>query len=454
MLRRTKACLSFLLALLTVLPLFAACGGDVSLGGEETAPGETTDAVETAPPVRDYLEEYPLVGGIPTMYIDLDNDFPLSDITKDEYVSATCTLVGESAEDDILSATLEIRGRGNYSWDLDKKPYAIKFTEKQRVLGMGSARRWVLIANYSDKTFMRNYLTLNLAEDMGMDYVSDCEYVNLVVNGEYNGLYLLTEKIEIHADRVDIDIEAGDVLMEIDLPERHNYECDYCIDVFGTAFPRPGEVRIQEPKPEDYDEAFMAEVYETAKNVVKRVVPAINRGFSTVEEVIDVDSFVDWYILNEFVKNHDSALWTSCFCYIEDGKLHMGPAWDYDTCMGNQAIASCLKPEGFYISEEKRAFWFYRLMQNAEFKSRVEARWRELRDTTIFEDMIASVNETFSYIGPSVKLDNERWPEGPYRNDLRGKLSTTSCVAEVLYVKDWLQKRLAWLDKNWYPEKG
>lgn len=405
-----------------------------------------TDDIGTS---ADSLSEYPMLGSLPTLYIDLAGDLPISDLTKDEYVGGTATLSAENAEDVIETVSLEMKGRGNYSWyDMEKKQYAIKFAEKQRVLGMGSARKWVLISNYSDKSFQRNYLTLNLAKDIGMPYTTACRYVNLVVNGEYHGLYLLTEKIEIHADRADLDIAAGDMLLEIDPPGRHDNECDYCIDL--AEVPVATHVRLCEPQAEDYDETFMANAHETAETALNAVVPAIERGLDAFSEIADVQSFVDWFIVNEFVRNGDSGFRTSCYCYLEDGILHMGPAWDYDTCMGNQNSSAYFAPEGFYISEQKQAYWYYLLMRNKDFVSLVKERWTSLRDDGIFDDFLASIDETEVYLAESIALDNERWPGGPERDDLRGKYSCDSAEEETDYIRNWVEKRIAWLDRQWY----
>ncbi len=434
---------SLFLLIALFLPILAGCGSDPLSAPDDTADPVLSENVLNA-------EEYPLLGGIPTLYIDLAGSYPLGNLTKEEYVGGTATLVGTDAADNLISVSVEMKGRGNYSWyDMEKKQYAIKFEEKQRVLGMGSARRWVLISNYSDKSFLRNYMTLNLAKDMGMPYTTASRYVNLVVNGEYNGLYLLTEKIEVHADRVDIDTANGDVLMEIDLPGRHNNECDYCIDIEAT-LPVPMHIRICEPEVDDYGEDVMTAAHELAKKLTTGMIPGLNRGLDTLSEIIDVESFVDWYILNEFVRNGDSAFWTSCYCYIEDGILHMGPVWDYDTCMGNQANSAYFAPEGFYIGEQQRAYWYYRLTRNKDFNALVKERWTELRDAGVFDDFIGMIDETTAYIAESIKLDNERWPGGPLRDDLRGNKSCYSAEEEKEYIRSWVNTRIKWLDKQWY----
>ena len=432
-----------LLLLLMLLPALICCGNNDAITPDGGAnPILSGNEINT--------DEYALLGGIPTLYIDLAGSRSIEELTKEEYVGGSATLVGVDAADNIVSAPVEMKGRGNYSWyDMEKKQYAIKFEDKQRVLGMGSAKKWVLISNYSDKSFLRNFLTLNLAKDIGMPYTTACRYVNLVVNGEYNGLYLLTEKIEVHADRVDIDTANGDVLMEIDLPGRHNNECDYCIDIDAT-LPVPMHIRICEPELEDYGEEMMTAAHELATKLTTALIPGLNRGLTKLSSFIDVESFVDWYIVNEFVRNGDSAFWTSCYCYIEDGILHMGPVWDYDTCMGNQASSAYMAPEGFYISEQERAYWYYRLMRNTEFKALVKERWTELRDAGIFDGLFTKIDETVAYIDESIALDNERWPGGPLRDDLRGDKSCYSAEEETQYIKNWLTRRIAWLDTQWY----
>lgn len=431
---------------LTLTLIFAGVISACSSGDGTNEVSSESISSSTEKPQRDYLSRYPIIGDLPTMYVDLKNGYPVDEITKEEYVDASCTIVSDNADEDILSAELKLKGRGNYSWDLPKKPYTIKFSKKQDVLGMGKAKKWVLIANYSDKTFLRNYLTLNLAKEMGMPYTPECRYVNLVVNGEYRGLYLLTEKIETGSERVDIDVENGGVLMEIDPPYRHDFECDFCIDVKNNL-----HFTIHEPELKDYGSDFMNSVNAKAKKLLLNIDNSVKNGLSACAEYIDTDSFVDWYILNEFVKNHDSAFWTSCYCYIgADNKLYMGPVWDYDTCMGNQDIQTCMDPTGFYISRTAQASWYVLLARDKEFDSRVKARWTELKNNGTINRMIDSVDDAVALIHESELLDVERWPEALLRTDLRKSHSLYTFDEEIIYLKSFLKSRSGWLNSKWY----
>ena len=141
------------------------------------------------------------------VYIDCPTD-----ITKDAYVQAAVRIVdpnGRFAEIDDGEATVKVRGNSTSSGA--KKPYNIKLSSKKDVLGMGRAKKWCLLANLYDKTMLRNKLSYDFAAEIGMDYVSSCEFAELYLNGVYRGCYLLTEAVEIGETRVDL-LEDGNVL--------------------------------------------------------------------------------------------------------------------------------------------------------------------------------------------------------------------------------------------------
>lgn len=152
--------------------------------------------------------------------VTLENGVELSEInngSKEIKYACHITLVDESGNVEDYS-DCEMKGRGNYTWnnsEMVKKPYQIKFSSKVDVFGLGSAKKWVLLANYADGTLMKNKLVLDLADKIGMPYSSDSEWVDLYVNGEYAGNYLLCEKVEVGKNRVNLKSEYG-ILAELD----------------------------------------------------------------------------------------------------------------------------------------------------------------------------------------------------------------------------------------------
>ena len=437
------------MALAVVIALATGCASG-NAGGQVTEPA-TEPATETAapeetiqPPYREATpeesEKYPKATNLPTLYINLDGGINKNKITKEEYLPATYSLVVDDGVG-IFDQPLEIKGRGNYSWSFQQKPYTIRLGEKTDLLGMGEARKWVLVTTYSDKTLLRNYLTLNLAVDIGMRYAVEAKYVDVYINGKYNGLYVLTEKIQIHEERVDIN-ENIEGLFEIEVDWRHNYDCDWCIKLNSGV-----HITYKEADVEDIGEEKKKELLKEFRLMFTRADKAMKKGYKEYSQYIDVPSFVDWYIVNEFVKNFDSGFTTSCYVYIKNGLIHMGPPWDYDTCMGNQNVAECLYPQGYHV---RYAPWFNMLMDDPKFFKMVCERWTELRNAGVFDKFLSDIYDIpQNVIAQSEKMTHEAYKHKLKSTELRGNLSKYTFKEEVDYLRKWVEKRINWLDSEW-----
>ncbi len=384
-------------------------------------------------------EVYPDLSDVPAVYIEIDRD--LFAVNRENYVNATVTV----PDSGVIEADAAIKGRGNASWGLPQRPYNIKFNSKTDLFGMGAAKKWVLITLFYDKTLLRNYLTLNLAKTVSEGPEMDCRFVEVVINGEYNGLYLLTEKIEDDDERVDIKKKNGDVIFEIEQPYRHNNQCADCI------FLRSGaHLTFKDPEPEDLTGSEFASLYSKLQTLMTSADSAIRSGsYDEYSRYIDVDSFVSWYIVNEFVKNFDSQFVTSCYCYVKDGKLYMGPCWDYDTCYGNQDVATCLDPKGYHV---RNSPWFSYLMRDSEFFSLVCARWRQLVSEGVFDKMLSDIDIQTEYLSVASANQFDRWKDSLKNTDLRGKRSLFTYKEELDYLKNWITERVKWLNTKWIAE--
>lgn len=442
-------CAALALSLFAVLSLLAGCASG-GAGGSDTEP-VTEPATETAepedtikPPYRaatpEEVEKYPKATNLPTLYIDLDNGVNKNKITKEKYIPATYSLVVEDGVG-IYDQPLEIKGRGNYSWSFMQKPYNIKLAEKTDLLGMGEARTWVLVTTYSDKTLMRNYLTLNLAVDIGLQYSVEAKYVDVYINGKYNGLYVLTEKIQIHDNRVNIN-ENTEGLFEIEVAWRHGNNCEYCINLNSgvhITYKQADALDIGAEKKKELLKLFKLK-YITADKAMKK-------GYDEFSKYIDVPSFIDWYIVNEFVKNFDSGFTTSCYTYIKGGKIYMGPPWDYDTCMGNQDVATCLYPEGYHV---RTAPWFSMLMDDPTFFKMVCERWTELRNAGVFDKFLSDIYDIpQNMIAQSEQMTHSLYKQKLKSTELRGAKALFTFKKEVDYLHSWIEQRIQWLDSEW-----
>ena len=405
---------------------------------------EDFSAPKIRQPTPEEAEKYPQITNLPVLYITLNNDVPFSAITKENYIAGTYTLVyGE--EGGIYDEPIFIKGRGQYSWSNPKRPYTVKLGKPIEVLGMTDARKWVLLADYVDKTMLRTSLTFQLARDIskGGLFTPDYRYVDTYFNGEYNGLYYILDSVQVHENRVNINIEH-EALFEIEAIYRHDNHRN-CVDM------KNGGHHILYKKPDDND--IYREVKEA--NLIKfqeffdEFHEALDKGYDEFSKYMNVESFISWYIVNEFVKNFDSGFTASCYCYIKDGKLHMGPIWDYHTCYGNQDVATCLRPTGYHVAATSP--WFSKLMNDETFNRLVRERWTELNKAGIFDDFITQIPKVIDNISESIELNFEKWPSALRETGLRGRQrSFRTFEEEVEYLVNWTETRIEWLNNEWY----
>ncbi len=395
------------------------------------------------------------VADLPTLYIDLDGGMQAYEITKEVQSPATFTMVGQGIES-LENLPITIKGRGNSTWQLPKKPYQIKFQTKTDLLGMGASKKWILLANYWDKTHLRNAMMYRLANQMNQIFSVECEFVDVVLNGQYQGCYLLCEKIEFGGNRIDEDTAMGAVLMELEQQYRHaNEGCDPCIVTnSGT------HITLKEP---EVDTTFTQSDFDLTKELtlakLNQIESALTQGFDVYSKMIDVDSFVDWFIQNELAKNYDAAFVTSSYCYLDgNGILHMGPVWDVDVCFGNQDVIypnSTDNGLNYYNYRADKGAWYTLLFKDDTFSKLLKSRWQELVTNGMIENMFEDINTLSAKISKSKQLDENRWPQGMKLTNVRdqgkghGGTPYFTFEEELTYLKDWLTKRVEYLNSQW-----
>ncbi len=382
------------------------------------------------------VAKYPRLTDLATLYLDIPNSRGLGSIQHGIYSDATYTFVDKYVEDSYYDLPLQIKGRGNYSWTFAQKPYSLKLGEKADLLGMGAAKKWTLITVSSDKSMMHNYLTQKLATAMGLRGTCENEYVDVVVNGQYMGTWVLTEKIQIHEERIDVPEEIG-VLFEIEMVYRHT--CDTCIILHDNR-ENPGNsahLRLKTYKGMDIEDMDQR-AKDRAIAALQPFFDGLEKAFtqdktmSAISRYIDVDSFVNWYLLNELTRNYDSQFVTSCYCYFdESGKLYMGPVWDFDTCYGIQDPET----QGYRV---KNAPWYDQLFDCPDFVRLVCERWTELKKNGLIDAFYASIRQTADRIALSEKMNHALYPVSELRND--------TFEGSVQFFEDWLTARIEWMD--------
>lgn len=384
--------------------------------------------------------------GLPVLDITLDG-YGEDDIHRSAWQPAYCRL---DMKGEVLETGAQIKGRGNYTWAQEKRPYAIKLDVKQKWFGFSGARDWVLLADYTDETHLRNYFAFTLASGFRFSFTPKVQHAHVYINGEYKGLYLIAEKVEIDDKRVDIDVTRGDLLLELD----NNYGYSEPEQI---STPMGNLLVVKDPDSEEYrmkaEEAGSKLSFAAAKRFVKKCISAFENGLlenAPLEELgnyIDLTSLVDWYIFNEIMKNDDSVFNSSVYLYSRfDDKLYMGPVWDYDISLAGIDRYTNLDSTGLqYLDNpwERQGNWFLYLLNRDDFVSMVKARWTELYGSTLFSDSLKKLNDTASAIRKDVSYDYALY-------DNRGVFVNMADYSEACnYLMNYITERITWLNSEW-----
>ena len=299
---------------------------------------------------------------VATMYIDTSSG-SMARIHDDKNYkeSAHVEFYTESGVLSLSDRNASINGRGNWTWTTVKKPYLLTLSAPNNIPGMGNGTKWVLLSNSADETNLRNKIVFDLGKETGNVWTPNCRFVDLYLNGNYNGLYLLAEKIEPEPERLNINLASGDFLCKIDL----NTRWGTLTSPFLTNMGRTVEIS----KPQNLDSEAKARIIDLVGQLEQLIA---SDAQLTNEKLIDLDSWVHRYLIDEISGNIDADLASSYF-YYQNGIFYGGPLWDYDKTFGNSdrnvaADAFCAKLLVKYPNE--RSTYYDALTKNESFSLR------------------------------------------------------------------------------------
>ena len=335
--------------------------------------------------------------------------------------------------DDVFTGTVEFKGRGNSTWrEYAKKPYQIKFSKKTSVLGMPAAKKWILLANASDDSMIRTRLVYDAAEQMGFPYVTEYKYVDLWVDGEYLGVYLIGEKAEIGKNRLNLQDPAGAMF------ERDN---GFATDEDHYFFEGRLNSYFALKEIVEEDDAHIAQAMSNFQTAMTRFTTALtsegweNLSLDQLNAMIDVDSLARYYLMNEYVLNGES-FFTSFFWY-QDGAsdvLHVGPLWDFDTCMGNKQE----KVTDYNACDT--SVLMKKMLNIPAFYQRVQELYA--RYEPVLTGMAGQIDGRKAEIGVSADLNYLRWNTLGTANPKPGGMPFAPTYDEALdRVRTWLNGR-------------
>lgn len=396
------------------------------------------------------VKEYPYLvayTGLPTLYIDTENGQPIEN--KTDKKTAMLTLAGGGKFDD-LNVSLEINGRGTTGWyGSPKKSYNLKFDSKAEVCGMSNSKKWALRDNYHDRTLLRDryvsWISQNVFTNMGWQPSNiNCDFV---LNGEYKGCYVLTERIKIEKNRLDIpnisdveDLTQGGFLCEIDerFDETYHFRTTHGVNHYNG---KEG-IAVCLKDPDEVDET----TFEYVKNIVQTAENALysedfsdeNSGYA---HYFDLDALVDWYLIHEYVCMYDaSSFYTSAYFYYNssDNKLHMGPCWDFDTA---------LRRDVTNLELREINSWYKRLFEDEKFRTLVKERWNQKKQ--VLKQSLSKLDEMADDIRVSADFNFKRWEVlgTPYDGQPTWD-ELKSYQDQVEFLKDWATNRIVTMDEN------
>ncbi|MBQ8642785.1 MAG: CotH kinase family protein [Clostridia bacterium] len=385
------------------------------------------------------------IQSMPILVIETENGGPIE--SKENYVPASLSLYGCKEKYVLEDAAAEIRGRGNNSWTYPKKSYKFKLAEKENLLGLASGRErtWCLLANQCDMSLQRNRVAFEFCRFMdGFDWSPACTPVEVYLNGEYAGVYLLTEEIRVSGDRVDIADENPDAVDTGYLVEMSNYaEGDAVIQVNGRSYmihsdlSADRQIRKQQMA---YIREYLAEAFDAL----------VSGSREKAEALIDLDSLLAAYLVEETIENLDSQ-WDSFYLHKDaGGRLVFGPIWDFDLSMGN-ADEGSENPEGLYVGNGRGSgnsydSWFGAALMQPWFREMAAEKWIQVYDS--FVQMPLFIRDEAEIGMASYERNFQKWKIfGQKQNrETESILALHSYEEHYTWLAEWLERRIAWLD--------
>jgi subtilisin-like proprotein convertase family protein len=371
------------------------------------------------------------------------------------------------------SGKIGIEYRGNFSLGLPQKPYSIELRDSlgnnrnESLLGMPAENDWLLLANYNDKSFARNVLPQHLFEKMG-NYAVRSRFVDVVLDGEYQGIYLLAEKIKKDSNRVDVptlnpteisgqDVTGGYIIKVDYWNENDSWQSSFSplnapgLDIhFVYYYPSPDSIA---PQQKQYIQNFVNE-FETTLYGSNFDNPSF--GYA---RYIDVESFIDYFIINEFTRNEDGYKKSRFFHKDKDKasgeyrKLKAGPVWDFDWALKDINWGSEDGSDFMYdlVDQDVNApGWYIRLLQDSMFANQLHCRYANLRNSILSEDyLFAQIDSVANVVNQSQVAHYLIWGHlGTATGTPEVQAPSQTYEEEVVRLKAWISRRLEWLDAN------
>ena len=368
----------------------------------------------------------------PAFNLNTDKISQLDIVTKDAapinsnqtYVPATISINGKSVYND-FKGTAQIRGRGNTTWSLPKKPYRIKLDTKASLFGLAAEKDWVLLANYLDGMHILNAVAMKTGKLLDMPFTNNIIPVEVTLNGQYQGFYMFTEQIEVKTNRVNVGSEG--ILLSLD----KNY--DETWKFRSTAFQLP--IMIKHPELTNQAEIIPIKTqFEQMESLIADATFPNNNYL----DYFDGEAYANYLIAYMLTDNEEINHPKSTYIYKTNiGKFTIGPIWDFDWAYAYEGSLS------HFSSSNRPLFWsppsegtrfFSKILTDPKIKTIVKQKWAAFK-TDKFKALLTFVDEYSTLIEGARNKDYQKWKRGSsnFKND-------------VATLKTWLENRAVYMD--------
>ncbi len=354
---------------------------------------------------------------LPTIYLETFDGNGI--YSKDVYEYCRLHYVDETGTVTSYDS-VSIRGRGNSTWNLSKKPYKLKFLNKEKFLGKGyaKAKKWTLLANAGDKTMIRNAVTSALGEFTSLKFNPAYKFVDMVLNNEYIGTYQISDQVDVRPHRVNITEQPYPISDTTDITGGYLLEVDGFKD--GNYFISTNEapITIHYPEQDEIDSKQTAYIKNYINNTFETSL--FSQNFTNAETgyraFVDTTSLIDWYLCTEISANIDGFWSTYCYKDRGDQRLFFGPLWDYDIAYNNdhrvqndmrlQSSVNSLMADIAYSGSK---VWITRMWEDPWFQKTVYTRYKELLDSGLVNYMQSKVDSLSNLLSQSQQMNYQKW---------------------------------------------
>lgn len=375
-----------------------------------------------------------------------------------------------------FNGKIAIESRGASSQNFLKQSFSFETRDANdedvdvSLLGLPEEEDWILIGPYSDKTLLRNKLIYDLSRSIG-NYASRTVFVELNLNEEYQGVYILAEKLKRDKKRIDIsklnpDENSGEELTGGYILQIDRDDADKNDDSFTSNYPPPFAEKGQKVT-FVYEEPSYDEITEQQKNYIRNYISGFEDALASQNftdpvngylSYINVSSFIDFFLTNELANNVDAYRLSSYMTKDKNGKLNMGPVWDFNYSLGNVDYCSAGETNVWAYKFNERCgnhnqqvpFWWSRFMEDPAFVDQLQDRWTKLRNDEFSVSNLNAMIDSYSTLlqeSGAAERNFEVWEllgVDIHPNNFVGE----TYEQEITYLKNWISERLTWLDAS------